>query len=166
MPATKIDSRWSSGDLLFRNASAVEIARFSNVAGFVRKTGQVINVRTRFTVAQINAGATLVAAVAGYTLRMIECSMIAIGGAASAVTTIDVKGVQAASGVVLVAFAQASLTQSTELRAGDSGSTILADGASHVANDANTAITVIKAGSDVATATSIDVILTYALEAA
>ena len=61
---------------------------------------------------------------------------------------------------------RASLTQSTELRAGDSGSTILADGASHVANDANTAITVIKAGSDVATATSIDVILTYALEAA
>ena len=79
-------------------------------------------------------------------------------------TTVDVKGTQAASAVVLVAFAQLSLTQSTELRAGDTGSTILADGASHAVCDVNTAITVIKAGADITVATHIDILFTFACE--
>jgi hypothetical protein len=68
--------------------------------------------------------------------------------------------------VKLVAYAQASLTQSTLLRDGASGSTLLADGASYVANDANTAITVNKTGASVTTATHIDVNFSYVIEAA
>lgn len=126
--------------------------------------GLVQTIRTRFTVAQVNAGATILAAVAGLKYRLVDIAAIAIGGAASAVTTVDVLATQAASGVKLAAFAQASLTQSTVLRPGVSGTTVLADGASFVQNDANTAITIGKTGSSVATATHIDVILSYALE--
>jgi hypothetical protein len=61
----------------------------------------------------------------------------------------------------------AGLTQSNLLRAGTAtNGVILADGASFVANDVNTAITIIKDGSDLATATHIDALITYVLEAA
>ena len=94
---------------------------------------------------------------------MVNCKAIAVGGAAAAVTTVDVLGTQTTS-QKLVAFAQANLTQSTVLTAGGTGTTVLADGASFVANDAGTAVTVGKTGSDVTTATHIDVIFDYVLE--
>jgi len=125
----------------------------------------VRNLRTRVTTANVNAGATLLAAIAGYKYRLIDAMAIAIGGAAGAVTTVDILGTQT-SGVKLVAFAQAALTQSTVLRAGDTNSAVLADGASFVACDANTAITIGKTGSTMTTATHIDIILTYTIEAA
>lgn len=120
--------------------------------------------RTRVTVAQINAGLTLLAAVVGKAYRLHHAAAIAIGGNAGAVTTVDLKATQGASGVSLVAWAQASLTRSAVLVAGATGAAVLADGASFVANDANTAITIIKAGADVTVATHIDVLLSYTLE--
>jgi predicted RecA/RadA family phage recombinase len=120
-------------------------------------------VRKRFSVAQVNAGATLVPATPGQKIRMVDASAIAVGGAASAVTTVDILATLTTSRK-LVAFAQASLTQSTLLRAGATGGAILADGASFTANDVNTAVTVGITGSSVATATSIDISFTYALE--
>lgn len=124
----------------------------------------VHNVRTRFTIAQVNAGATILAAAAGYQYRLVDAAAIAVGGNVGAVTTVDILGTQTTS-VKLVAFAQASLTQSTVLRAGDSGGDVLADGASFVANDANTAITIDITGSDATVATHIDVLLSYTVEA-
>lgn len=132
------------------------------VTGTASITGMVQNVRQRFTIAQINAGATLVAAVAGKSIRMVSCKAIAIGGAAGAVTTVDVLGTLS-TGRKLVAFAQANLTQSTVLTDGGTGGAVLADGASYTANDAGTAITVGKTGSNVTTATHIDVIFDYVL---
>lgn len=126
----------------------------------------VRNARTRFTIAQINAGATLLSAISGYKYRMVACKAISVGGAVGAVTTVDVLGTQSASGVKLVAFAQASLAQSAVLTAGGTGAAVLADGASFVANDANTAITVGKTGDPVTTATHVDVIFDYMIEAA
>jgi hypothetical protein len=123
----------------------------------------VFNVRQRFTIAQVNAGATLVAAVSGKSIRMVGCKAIAVGGAAGAVTTVDILGTSTTSRK-LVAFAQASLTQSTVLADGGTGGTVLADGASYTANDANTAVTIGKTGSNVTTATHIDVIFVYVLE--
>ncbi len=125
----------------------------------------VLNKRTRVTLAQINAGLTLLAAVSGFKYRMIACTAIAIGGAAGGLTTVDVKGTQSAGAAILVSYAQASLTQSTVLKDGGAGATVLANGASYIQNDANTAITVIKAGADLTVATDIDINLTYALEA-
>lgn len=119
------------------------------------------HIRKRFTIAQINAGATLLAAEANVKYRMVDAAMIAVGGAAAAATTIDILAMQSESSVKLVANAVAGLTQNTLLRAGATNSAILAAGVSFVANDVNTAITVGKTGSDVTTATHIDVLLTY-----
>jgi len=123
----------------------------------------VFNVRQRFTIAQVNAGATLVAAVSGKSIRMVGCKAIAVGGAAGAVTTVDILGTSTTSRK-LVAFAQANLTQSTVLADGGTGGTVLADGASYTANDVNTAVTIGKTGSNVTTATHIDVIFVYVLQ--
>ena len=110
--------------------------------------------RTRLTLAQINAGVTLVPAIADRKLRVVGCRMIAYGGAIGAVTTIDILGTQGGSGVKLVTFAQASLTQSTELSAGGAGTTVLADGASRTPCDVGTGITLGKTGSNATTATT------------
>jgi hypothetical protein len=126
-------------------------------------TGNVLNVRKRFTIAEVNAGATLVAAVSGKSIRMVACKTIAVGGAAGAVTTVDILGTLT-TGRKLVAYAQANLTQSTVLVDGGTGAAVLADGASYTANDAGTAVTVGKTGSNVTTATHIDVIFDYVLE--
>lgn len=116
--------------------------------------------RQRFTIAQVNAGATILPARAGIQYQMVDCALISIGGAAATATTVDILATQTSS-VKLLAAAVAGLTQNTLLRAGATNATILADGASFVANDVNTAITIGKTGSNVATATHIDVLLTY-----
>lgn len=156
MPALKYKGGVSSGDMVLQALSGETI--FARAAA-------VQNVRTRFTIAQINAGATLLAAIPGFKYRMVGCRAISVGGAAAAVTTVDVLGTQS-SGVKLVAYAQANLTQNTVLRDGGTGGTVLASGASYVANDANTAITVGKTDSDVTTATHIDINFDYVVEPA
>lgn len=129
-------------------------------------TGDTFTIRKRFTVAQVNAGATILPALVGRKYRMIGAKGIAIGGAAGAVTTVDILATAAAAGRKLVALAQASLTQSTVLRDGATGAAVLADGASYTANDENTAVTIGKTGADVTTATHVDVILEYAIDPA
>lgn len=120
--------------------------------------------RERFTIAQVNAGATLLNAVPGFKYRMTDMAMIAVGGAAAAATTVDILGTRSAASVKLMASAVAGLTQSTLLRAGATNGTILADGASFTELDANTAITVGKTGSAITTATHIDFLISYVLE--
>lgn len=153
--AAKVRSKWlSTGSLQFTESGAGRLI-LPNV---------LYNIRQRFTIAQVNAGVTLLAAIAGFKYRMVHCYAISIGGAAGSVTTVDVQATQGSSAVKLVAYAQASLTRSAVLKDGDSGAAVLADGASYVANDANTAITVGVTGSAVDTATNIDVIFDYVLE--
>ncbi len=139
-------------------AGELNIASGGYVSG-----GAVLNKRQRFTIAEINAGATLLPAIAGKSYRMIAAKVIAVGGAAGAVTTVDITGTVSTSRK-LVAFAQANLTQSAVLVDGGTGGTVLADGASHTANDAGTAILVGKTGASVTTATHIDVIFDYVIE--
>lgn len=128
------------------------------------RTGMAVTVRKRFTIAQVNAGAEIVPAVSGQAHRLVDVTAVAYGGAVGATTTVDVLGTQAAASVKLAAFAQASLAQSTALRPGVAGTAILADGASYAPCDGNTAITISKTGSDLTTATGVDVVLTYATE--
>jgi hypothetical protein len=123
------------------------------------------NLRTRVTIAQVNAGLTLLPALAGQKYRLVDAVAIAIGGAVGTLTTVDILGTQATSSVKLVAYAQASLTRSAALKMGGSGAAVLADGASYTACDTNTAITVGKTGGTGDTATHVDVILTYVIEA-
>jgi predicted RecA/RadA family phage recombinase len=125
--------------------------------------GEVFHVRKRFTVAQVNAGVTLVPAVPGRKVRMIDAAVIATGGAASQPLSILAT---ATTSRKLVACAAAQLLQSAVLRAGATGAAVLGDGASFTANDVNTAVTVAKDSTDVATATGLDVSFTFALDAA
>ncbi len=87
-------------------------------------------------------------------------------GAAGAVTTVDLLGTQGGVSVKLCAFAQASLSQSTVLVMGGAGAAVLTDGASYAICDAGTAITLGKTGSALTTATFIDILLTFVLDAA
>jgi predicted RecA/RadA family phage recombinase len=126
-------------------------------------SADVLHLRKRVAVADVNAGATLVPAVPGRKPRLIDVATIAVGGAASAAFNI-LATLTAERKLVSQAAVQSA--QSALLRAGATGSTLLADGASFTANDANTAITIKKDAGDVGTATSIDVLLTFALDAA
>jgi hypothetical protein len=123
-------------------------------------------VRTRFTIAQVNAGATILPAIPGFRYRMTDAYIIAVGGAAAAHTSIDIIGT-VSTARKLVAFLVAGTTQSTLLRAGAAtNGVILADGASFTQNDANTAITIGKTGSDVTTATHVDIMLRFQIDEA
>jgi hypothetical protein len=178
---------WSAGQLLFWDAvnkvvtTTVGANRRVGISVAAKTSGQTIclvnclpptnigtpiSLRTRVTIANVNAGATLVPAEAGIRYRLLDAAAIAIGGAAGAGTTVDILATQSASAVKLVAFAQASLTQNTLLRAGGAGAAILAGGVSFVQNDTNTALTIGKTGSDFTTATHIDAMLTYVREVA
>lgn len=161
-----VKSEFVGGNLVVSAADGTELQRYDGTNDITITPNEVKNQRFRKTVAEINAGTTLLPAVPGYKYRMTECLAIAYGGAAGAVTTVDVLGTQSTSSVKLAAFAQASLTQSAVLKAGGTGAAVLADGASYVACDANTAITVGKTGSDVTTATGVDIIISYVLDAA
>jgi hypothetical protein len=136
------------------------------VTGPTSGPSNLVSARFRFTIAQINAGVSMLAAIAAYKYRMVGCKAIAIGGAAGTVTTVDILATQSGVSVKLAAFAQANLAQSTVLTAGGTGGAVLANGASFVQNDVNTAITASKTGSAVDTATHIDFIFDYVVELA
>lgn len=149
---------------------SVEVAGSStDTTGVVRLngvslSGRVLHARRRVPVASINAGATLLPALAGVKWRLADASAIAVGGAVTSNTTVDLKATQASSVVKLVAWAQASLTQSAQLRSGGAGAAILADGASYAPNDVNTAVTVGNTGASITVATNVDFLLTFSLE--
>ena len=120
--------------------------------------------RERVTVANINAGYTILPAILNYKYRIADMAMIAIGGAASGATDVRILGTQSAASAALLITAIAALTQNTLVRAGAANATILAGGLSFVECDNNTAITVGKTGGSLATSTHVDFIITYALE--
>lgn len=147
--------------------------RRKNIGGTFVEIGRLQHQRTRVTIAQINAGLTLLPAVPGVKWRVADLQLIAVGGAVTGATDVRLLGTQAGSSVALGIAAVAGLTQSTVLRlgspfatAGTASIVALADGKSHVANDANKAVTVGKTGGTAATATHVDVLLTYVADAA
>jgi hypothetical protein len=121
-------------------------------------------IRTRVTLAQINAGFTLLAAPGpGFAYQVEDVDLVAVGGAAAGATAVVVSGTIATVASALLTAAIAGLTQSTRLRDGQANATVLADGASFAPLDANTAITIAKTGSALTGVTAIDVVLTYSL---
>ena len=124
--------------------------------------------RTRATTAQVNAGLILLPAIPGVKWRIVDVSLIAIGGAATTNTSVDLLGTKSAAASRPLVAAVAALTQNTLLRAGATNAVILAGGASFTAHDANTAISITKqsGGSSMTVATHIDVQLTYVADAA
>lgn len=122
--------------------------------------------RTRVTLAQMNAGFTLLPALPGVKWRLVDATIIAIGGNAAVGTSVNIIGTRAGSAVQLLVAAIAALTRSAVVRMGGANATVLADGASHTQLDANTPITVITVGTAMTTSTAFDVILTYVADQA
>lgn len=120
----------------------------------------VYNTMHDVTIAEINAGHTIVTVPATRLFRLTDVMAVAYGGSCATVTTVDLK----VGSTTLFTYAQANLTQSNILSIGSTGVTALADGASFSAGAAGDDVTVIKNGSDVATCTGVRFILSYALE--
>ena len=127
---------------------------------------QVYHWMEQVSVANINAGYTLLPAVPYYRYRVLRMTLIAIGGAVTGATDVRVLATQSAAAVALMVAAIAGLTQNTEVASGSAAGVILAGGASYGYNDVNTAITVGKTGGAAATATSVQVAIEYTLERA
>jgi predicted RecA/RadA family phage recombinase len=119
--------------------------------------------RVRATLAEVNAGLTLLPAIPGRRYRMVDVGLISIGGAAAGATSVNIRGTQAASVVSLLAAAVAGLTANTLLRAGATNAAILAGGVSFAACDVNTPISLNATGT-LTTSTHIDVLLHYTIE--
>lgn len=163
MSHTNVKSEWVDGNLIFRDKDGNVIDFKAGAVG--AQHSSLLTIRKRFTIAEVNAGATILPAVAGLRYRMVDAAIMAIGGNAAAHTSIDILGTVSTSRK-LVAFLVAGTTQSTLLRAGAAtNGVILADGASFTQNDAGAAITIGKTGSDVTTATHVDILFSFVVEA-
>jgi hypothetical protein len=129
--------------------------------------GVTHTLRHRVTAAEVNAGHVVLPAIPGFKYRIVDCKMIAIGGNAATATSVDLLATQGASAVrPVVNTIAATFNRSVVLRMGAGGSTVLGDGASFAAMDANTAISITKqtGGSGLGTASHIDLLLDYTVE--
>lgn len=128
--------------------------------------GVVKTLRTRLTIAQINAGIDLLPGLLAVRWRLVDAWMIAIGGAVTSNTSVNISGMVAGTATQLLACAQAALTQSTLLRAGAANAAILANGASFTQQDANAALRATNVGSAITVATHVDFFFDYVADPA
>jgi len=157
-------SKYVNGVLkFFKRSDHSEFASIDGVNGVAYEANKAYTKRTRTLTAAVNTPSTLIAAVPGYKIRIVDVTMIAYGGAAGTTTTVDVLGTQSASSVKLLAVAIAGLSQSAVVRPDHTNSAVLADGASFAVCDVNTAITISKTGGALDTATGIDTSIVYEL---
>ena len=135
------------------------------VQGQLITSGVAQTARTRVTLAQLNAGFTLLPAIPGVSWQIYYAILIAIGGAAAIGTSVNLIGTVAGAAVQLMIVTIAALTRSTPIQMGVTPAagavTLLADGASFTPMDANTAVTIITVGSAMTTLTNLDVQLDY-----
>jgi len=164
-------SKYVNGVLkFFRRSDHSEIFSIDGVVGQLYQPSGARTVRLRATAAEVNAeNKVVVAAIPGYKIQIVDCTMIAIGGNAATATSVDLITTQGGSPVRPLVNSITALTRSARVSMGEAPaagtSAVLADGASFAPNDVNTAILVSKqsGGGNLATATHIDVILTYTL---
>ena len=118
-------------------------------------------------ISDVNTGGKVVLpAIAGKGYRIWDFKLIAYGGAvtSSTATGVALSGTQSSSVVALATVAKAGLTQNAVVSSNSANVTMLANDAAFGACDANTAIIVgAVGGTDLATATYLDVIVAYTL---
>jgi len=127
----------------------------------------IYELRTRVPIASVNSGYTLLAAITGRKIHIIDAEIVAYGGAVTSTTATGfaIKGTQSASVVQLFTVAKAQAVESFDNRFGSPSTTLLADGAGLVVCDTATAITIAAVGgTDLAGATGLDVTLIYGIE--
>lgn len=135
--------------------------------GYVNSQGDeadgefLLNVRKRFTTAEVNAGATVIKGIEGAKIRLVDLALATEGGIPGD-EDITIESKQNNSGVVLASFAHADLSDNDYAHLFDGDTTLLNAGASLVANDEEADVTIESDG--VTTVDNIDIIATYALE--
>jgi hypothetical protein len=161
---TKVYSKVGGDEVVVASGGLLTV----ETGGAIRDPGLARSIRTRATTAEVNAGLALLPAVPGWKYRIVDVTMIAIGGSAATATSVDIVATQGTSAVRPFVAAVSALTRSTVVKPDTANMTVLADGASFAPMDDNSGIYVAKqaAGSNLATATHIDVVLTYTMEAA
>lgn len=114
------------------------------------------------SLAELNAGKTLLAAVAGKTITVLDWAIIARGGAATAATAVTLSDT-AGSPVLIATVAIAGLTEDAVVK--PNTLTHVTDGAAGIGRGltADKGITIEQTGSDMTTATSFDVVIIYAV---
>lgn len=131
--------------------------------GFIQKA------RQRFTVAQLTTAGlafTATPALPGVRWRLVDAVMIAIGGAITTSTSINIAGTVSAVAAELLVVAAAALTQSALVRAGAANAVILANGASFTQMDANAALVAHSVGGTPTVATAVDIFIEYVADPA
>lgn len=123
--------------------------------------GEVRSLRLRTTLAQVNAGGNLLPALPGVKWQLTDFVMIALGGNAATATSLNIQGTSGAATVQLAVVAIAALTRSAVVRAGATNAVVLADGASFLPMDVNTAVRYQSVAATMATATGFDFFIDY-----
>jgi len=111
---------------------------------------------------EINAGKTILAAVAGRTITVVDFTIIAVGGAATAATAVTLSDT-ASSPVVITTIAVAALTEGNLVK--PYTATHVTNGAAGIGASLTAAkgITIEKTGSAMTTATSFTAIISYTI---
>lgn len=149
--------------------------RGAPVSRFIRdilvEFGVVKTFRQRFTIAQLTTAGlafTSCPALPGVRWRMCDLIMVAIGGNVTTSTSINVAGTVAGVASEIAVTAAARLARSVINRmgtpfatAGAESITALADGASFVQMDANTALIAHSVGGTPTVATAVDMLIDY-----
>lgn len=149
-----------------RNATAEIYASSPIVPPTKISFGTQKYLRMRATLAQINAGIILLPALKQVRWRLTDWWMVALGGAATTGTSVNIIGTSAGAAVQLAVTAIAALTRSALVRAGASNAVVLADNGSFVQMDANAPITAINVGTAMTVMTGIDIMINYVADPA
>ena len=124
---------------------------------------QVYSVESTVTIANVNSGTTLVAAVTGRTLNVVHAQLQAIGGAVGTCTAVVIQDTNSSPVAVLTA-AIAGLTQNTVVS--EYTPTTVTLGTFGAALTADKGIAISKTGGTCDTATSVKVIVFYTINSA
>ena len=127
----------------------------------------VKSVRKQFTEAQVNdsGGTPVVEGIPGHKHRLVNATLVAVGGNAAGATHVELASKQSTSTVKLVRVAVAGLAENdvTNMFAA-SNVTLLNAGASFASNNEGEPISITRVTNNLITATHIDVILDYVVE--
>src|SRR5690348_13777162 len=96
---SNIRSEMVDGNLVYYDAAGNVLFTIDGTNSRVTDPKAVYNKRVRSTAAEVNAGNTLLPAVPGFAYRIVDFTMIAIGGSAATATSVDIIGTRSAAEV-------------------------------------------------------------------
>lgn len=149
----------------FVSSGATTINSNAQITGTITggATGNAVFYQSTEVAVAALTGTVVITVPATNQFQLVNVEAIAKGGACATVTTVDV--IDAISPTVkLVTYAQANLTQSTVLRPGSTGVTVLADGASYNPLPLGHSVSVSITGSTPTTCTYVRFNLAYVLK--